>query len=80
MFLGLSGVQKIGESGGYECKIFVSTPLDRYFCVICQRPSRDPRMSVCCGRGVRHQLESRTSCLESQMESGILPWNPESCG
>ena len=28
-----------------------------------------------CHQGVRHQLESRTSCLES----GILPWNPESC-
>ena len=40
------------SSGGYECKIaekFVSTPLDRYFCVICQHPSRDPRLSVCCG-------------------------------
>ena len=54
MFLtGLSGGQKMatssGEAGGYECKIFVSTPLDRYFCVICQHPSRDPRMSVCCG-------------------------------
>ena len=29
-------------------------------------------------RGVRHQLESCTNCLESQMESGILPWNLES--
>ena len=30
-------------------------------------------------RGVRHQLESRTLRLESQMESRILPWNLESC-
>ena len=30
-------------------------------------------------RGVRHQVESRTLCLESQMESRILPWNLESC-
>ena len=38
--------------GGYDYKFadqFVSTPLDRYFCVICQHPSRDPRLSVCCG-------------------------------
>ena len=41
-----------GEAGGYECKItekFVSMPLDRYFCVICQHLRRDPRLSVCCG-------------------------------
>ena len=36
-------------------------------------------IAVWVDRGVRHQLESRTSCLESQMESGILPWNPEYC-
>ena len=30
-------------------------------------------------QGVRHQLESHTLRLESQMESRILPWNLESC-
>ena len=37
-----------GRTGGFV-EQFVSTPLDRYFCVICQHPSRDPRLSVCCG-------------------------------
>ena len=39
-------------AGGYDYKFteqFVNTPLDRYFCVICQHPSRDPHLSVCCG-------------------------------
>ena len=39
-------------AGGYDYKFaeqFVSTPLDRYFCVICQHPSKDPHLSVCCG-------------------------------
>ena len=38
--------------GGYDYKFakqFVSTPLDRYFCEICQHPSREPHLSVCCG-------------------------------
>ncbi|XP_065896299.1 TNF receptor-associated factor 4-like [Dysidea avara] len=34
--------------GGYKYE-FVSTPLDRVICVICQCPSRDPYLSVCCG-------------------------------
>ena len=40
------------RDGGYDYKFaeqFVSTPLDRYFCVICQHPSREPQLSVCCG-------------------------------
>ena len=42
----------MSKAGGYDYNFseqFVNTPLDRYFCVICQHPSRDPRMSVCCG-------------------------------
>ena len=42
----------MSRAGGYDYNFseqFVNTPLDRYFCVICQHPSRDPRMSVCCG-------------------------------
>ena len=42
----------MSRAGGYDYKFseqFVSTPLDRYFCVICQHPSRDPHLSVCCG-------------------------------
>ena len=41
-----------GGAGGYDyrfTKQFVSTPLDRYFCVICHLPSREPHLSVCCG-------------------------------
>ena len=40
------------RAGGYDyrfTKQFVSTPLDRYFCVICHLPSREPHLSVCCG-------------------------------
>ena len=42
----------MSRTGGYDYKFAehcVGTPLDRYFCVICQHPSRDPRLSVCCG-------------------------------
>ena len=42
----------MSRAGGHDYKFaaqYVSTPLDRYFCVICQHPSRDPRLSVCCG-------------------------------
>ena len=42
----------MSRAGGYDYNFseqFVNTPLDRYFCVICQHPSRGPRMSVCCG-------------------------------
>ena len=45
-------VSTMSKTGGYDYKFaeqFVSTPLDRYFCVICQHPSRDPHLSVCCG-------------------------------
>ena len=36
------------DNGGYDYA-FVDTPQDRYFCIICQFPSRDPYLSVCCG-------------------------------
>ena len=39
-------------AGGYGYRFtekFVTTPLDRYFCVICHHPSREPHLSVCCG-------------------------------
>ena len=43
------------------------------------RRERALEVILCFSRGVRHQLESRTLRLESQMESRILPWNLESC-
>ena len=36
------------DIGGYDCT-FVDTPQDRFLCIICQFPSRDPYLSVCCG-------------------------------
>jgi len=38
----------ITEIGGYDHH-FVGTPPERLVCKICQYPSRDPYMSVCCG-------------------------------
>ena len=36
------------DHGGYEYQ-FICSPPDRVFCVICQFPSRDPYLTVCCG-------------------------------
>ena len=36
------------QSGGYDYE-FVHTPSDTLICQICQYPSREPRLSICCG-------------------------------
>ena len=35
-------------SGGYDYQ-FVDTPLDMFLCKICDLPSKEPQLSVCCG-------------------------------
>jgi len=40
--------QIVEEVGGYE-NHFVETVPDRLICLVCQYPSRDPHLSVCCG-------------------------------
>ena len=44
----------------------------------CYQDLRDAILEGDGDRGVRHELESRTTCLESHTKSGILPWNLES--
>ena len=39
---------EVKEHGGYDYQ-FVYSPPDRVFCVICQFPSRNPHLTVCCG-------------------------------
>ena len=39
---------RLDNNGGYYYD-FISTPPDRLICKICQLPSRDPYLSVCCG-------------------------------
>ncbi|XP_065901750.1 TNF receptor-associated factor 4-like [Dysidea avara] len=46
------------DIGGYDCT-FVDAVPDRLVCKICDHPSRDPRMSVCCGHNFCK------SCLEN---------------
>ena len=36
------------DNGGYDYQ-FVDPPLDMFLCKICHLPSKDPRLSVCCG-------------------------------
>ena len=55
--------------GGYEYD-FMETPHDRYICIICQLPSRDPYMTGNCCRG---QILCK-SCLDQ-----TLPINPGNC-
>ena len=47
------------EYGGYDYD-FVDTPPERFLCKICQCPSRDPYMTMCCG----HPFCK--SCLDQQ--------------
>jgi len=39
---------KVKDYGGYDYQ-FVYSPPDRVYCVICQFPSRDPHLTLCCG-------------------------------
>jgi len=39
---------EVKEHGGYDYQ-FVYSPPDRVFCAICQFPSRNPHLTVCCG-------------------------------
>ena len=54
--------QVVEELGGYDCD-FVEPVPDRLQCMICQCPSKDPHLSVCCGN-----LFCK-SCLDKAKES-----------
>ncbi|XP_065901688.1 TNF receptor-associated factor 3-like [Dysidea avara] len=45
---GAPPTQQVEETGGYDNQ-FVEPVPDRLLCLICQYPSRDPQLSVCCG-------------------------------
>ena len=52
----------ITEAGGYDHQ-FVGIPPERLVCKICQCPSRDPYLSVCCGHNFCK------SCLDGAKEA-----------
>ena len=50
-YVGLSSMALTASTiiGGYDHN-FISSPPDRLVCSICQYPSQDPHLSVCCGQ------------------------------
>ncbi|XP_065917860.1 TNF receptor-associated factor family protein DDB_G0290965-like [Dysidea avara] len=60
----------MADCGGYEYK-FVDTPPDDVICQICQYPSREPYLSVCCGHVFCKSCFER--CVEGSIRSSVNP-------
>ena len=60
------------QYGGYEYE-FVQTPPERVLCLICKYPSRDPRMTLCCGHAFCG------SCLDGQKQAKSVSYACPMC-